>query len=203
MSIIDYPQFKTVDTMSQQVDKLILFVADVDSNNTVLTVTSEKFTDIYSNGGNTSTWTYPDTVITSGSTATFNTSSEFNVNSVNTNITSSSNTNIIGNDVQITATGATGGVILDSKDNLFNVVLKTDGSTYGVLRNNGDNLTIRSKVNDVIILNGSDAAATDATFTGTITMPFSSVDTTAKDVAGAINELKALITALQNQVDNL
>ena len=203
MAIIDYPEFKTVDTMSQQVDKLVLLVADVDSNNTVLTVTSEKFTDIYSNDGNTSTWAYPDTVITSGSTATFNTSSEFNVNSVNTTITSSLNTNIIGNDVQLTATGGLGGVIIDSKDNLFNVVLKTDGSTYGVLRNNGDNLTIRSKVNDVIILNGSDAAATDATFTGTITMPFSSVDTTAKDVAGAINELKALITALQSQVDNL
>jgi len=200
MAIIDYPEFKTVDTMNQQVEKLVLFVADVDSNNTFLSSATENFTNIYTNGVN-SNWTYSGTVITSAVVATFNTSSEFNVNSVNTNITSSVNTNVIGNDVQITATGETGGLILDSKDNLFNVVLKSDGATYGVLRNNGGNLTIRSGVNDVVVLDGTNG--TDATFTGTITMPSASVNTTAKDVAGAINELKAMIVTLQTQVDNL
>ena len=200
MAIIDYPEFKTVDTMNQQVEKLVLFVADVDSNNTFLSSATENFRDIYTNGVN-SNWTYSGTVITSAVVATFNTSSEFNVNSVNTNITSSVNTNVIGNDVQITATGETGGLILDSKDNLFNVVLKSDGATYGVLRNNGGNLTIRSGVKDVVVLDGTNG--TDATFTGTITMPSASVNTTAKDVAGAINELKAMIVTLQTQVNNL
>lgn len=198
MAITDYPLFTTEDTLSQQVDKLVLLVGDVDSNNESILSSVTNINSVFDFP--TSTWSYTDSVTTNATDIKFTATKDFNVNAVDLNLIASSNSKLCGNDVSIVADGNNGGITLDAKDDLFNVVLKSNGSTYGVLRNNGGNLTIRSNVNDVIVLNGS---TLDATFQGTITMPPSSVDTTAKDVAGAINELKALITALQSQVDNL
>ena len=199
MALIDYPDFLTTDTMNQQVTKLVAIVGDVDSNNTVLFQNADALDEVYN--ATTYTWSYPSNVNTSATNITFNASSTWDVNAANLDITATANAHLTGNDIQLEATGSNGGITLDSKDNLFNVVLKTNGSTYGVLRNNGGNLTLRSGVNDVIVLDGTNG--TDATFTGTITMPSASVNTTAKDVAGAINELKALIDTLQSQVNNL
>jgi hypothetical protein len=199
MALADYPVFLTTDTMNQQVTKLVDFVADVDSNNTSISTTISDFREIFNS--TTVTWTYLDTVSTDAATIILNPTSLFDVNTATADITASDSAKLSGSSVYLNAVGASGTIVLDSKDNLSNVTLNSNGSTYGVLRNNSNNLTIRSGANDVIVLDG--ANGTDATFEGTITMPSASVNTTAKDVAGAINELKSLITSLQSQVNNL
>ena len=195
MAIIDYPDFLTTDTMNQQVTKLVDLVADVDSNNTVILNGINDFREIFNS--TTVTWNYAGTVTTDAVGIVLNPSSLFNVNTATASITASDSATLTGSTIKLDAVGESGNIILDSKDNLSNVILKDDGLTYGILRNNGDNLTIGSGDDDMIILN---AQTIDATFTGTITMPSASVNTTAKDVAGAINELEAMIDALQDQV---
>ena len=198
MAIIDYPDFLTTDTMNQQVTKLVDLVADVDSNNTVILNGINTFREIFNS--TTVTWNYAGTVTTDAVGIILNPTSLFNVNTATASITASDSATLTGSTIKLDAVGESGNIILDSKDNLSNVILKDDGLTYGILRNNGDNLTIGSGDDDMIILNAQD---NDATFTGTITMPSASVNTTAKDVAGAINELKAMIVTLQTQVNNL
>ena len=195
MAIIDYPDFLTTDTMNQQVTKLVDLVADVDSNNTVILNGINTFREIFNS--TTATWNYAGTVTTNAVGIVLNPTSLFNVNTATASITASDSATLTGSTIKLDAVGESGNIILDSKDNLSNVILKDDGLTYGILRNNGDNLTIGSGDDDMIILN---AQTIDATFTGTITMPSASVNTTAKDVAGAINELEAMIDALQDQV---
>ena len=195
MAIIDYPDFLTTDTMNQQVTKLVDLVADVDSNNTVILNGINTFREIFNS--TTVTWNYAGTVTTDAVGIILNPTSLFNVNTATASITASDIATLTGSTIKLDAVGESGNIILDSKDNLSNVILKDDGLTYGILRNNGDNLTIGSGDDDMIILN---AQTIDATFTGTITMPSASVNTTAKDVAGAINELEAMIDALQDQV---
>ena len=198
MALIDYPDFLTTDTMNQQVTKLVDLVADVDSNNTVILNGISTFREIFNS--TTVTWNYAGTVTTDAVGIILNPTSLFNVNTATASITASDSATLTGSTIKLDAVGESGNIILDSKDNLSNVILKDDGLTYGILRNNGDNLTIGSGDDDMIILN---AQTIDATFTGTITMPSASVNTTAKDVAGAINELEAMIVALQDQVNNL
>ena len=195
MALIDYPDFLTTDTMNQQVTKLVDLVADVDSNNTVILNGINTFREIFNS--TTVTWNYAGTVTTNAVGIVLNPTSLFNVNTATASITASDSATLTGSTIKLDAVGESGNIILDSKDNLSNVILKDDGLTYGILRNNGDNLTIGSGDDDMIILN---AQTIDATFTGTITMPSASVNTTAKDVAGAINELEAMIDALQDQV---
>ena len=195
MALIDYPDFLTTDTMNQQVTKLVDLVADVDSNNTVILNGINDFREIFNS--TTATWNYAGTVTTNAVGIVLNPTSLFNVNTATASITASDSATLTGSTIKLDAVGESGNIILDSKDNLSNVILKDDGLTYGILRNNGDNLTIGSGDDDMIILN---AQTIDATFTGTITMPSASVNTTAKDVAGAINELEAMIDALQDQV---
>ena len=195
MALIDYPDFLTTDTMNQQVTKLVDLVADVDSNNTVILNGINDFREIFNS--TTATWNYVGTVTTNAVGIVLNPTSLFNVNTATASITASDSATLTGSTIKLDAVGESGNIILDSKDNLSNVILKDDGLTYGILRNNGDNLTIGSGDDDMIILN---AQTIDATFTGTITMPSASVNTTAKDVAGAINELEAMIDALQDQV---
>ena len=195
MAIIDYPDFLTTDTMNQQVTKLVDLVADVDSNNSVILNGISTFREIFNS--TTVTWNYAGTVTTDAVGIILNPTSLFNVNTATASITASDSATLTGSTIKLDAVGESGNIILDSKDNLSNVILKDDGLTYGILRNNGDNLTIGSGDDDMIILN---AQTIDATFTGTITMPSASVNTTAKDVAGAINELEAMIDALQDQV---
>ena len=197
MALIDYPDFLTTDTMNQQVTKLVDLVADVDSNNTVILNGINTFREIFNS--TTVTWNYAGTVTTDAVGIILNPTSLFNVNTATASITASDSATLTGSTIKLDAVGESGNIILDSKDNLSNVILKDDGLTYGILRNNGDNLTIGSGDDDIdmIILNAQDM---DATFTGTITMPSASVNTTAKDVAGAINELEAMIDALQDQV---
>ena len=195
MALIDYPDFLTTDTMNQQVTKLVDLVADVDSNNTSILTTITDFREIFN--ATTVTWNYAGTVTTDAVGIILNPTSLFNVNTATASITASDSATLTGSTIKLDAVGESGNIILDSKDNLSNVILKDDGLTYGILRNNGDNLTIGSGDDDMIILN---AQTMDATFTGTITMPSASVNTTAKDVAGAINELEAMIDALQDQV---
>ena len=195
MAIIDYPDFLTTDTMNQQVTKLVDLVADVDSNNTFILNGINTFREIFNS--TTVTWNYAGTVTTDAVGIVLNPTSLFNVNTATASITASDSATLTGSTIKLDAVGESGNIILDSKDNLSNVILKDDGLTYGILRNNGDNLTIGSGDDDMIILN---AQTIDATFTGTITMPSASVNTTAKDVAGAINELEAMIDALQDQV---
>ena len=195
MALIDYPDFLTTDTMNQQVTKLVDLVADVDSNNVSILTTITNFREIFN--ATTVTWNYVGTVTTDAVGIILNPTSLFNVNTATASITASDSATLTGSTIKLDAVGESGNIILDSKDNLSNVILKDDGLTYGILRNNGDNLTIGSGDDDMIILN---AQTIDATFTGTITMPSASVNTTAKDVAGAINELEAMIDALQDQV---
>ena len=198
MALIDYPDFLTTDTMNQQVTKLVDLVADVDSNNTFILNGINTFREIFNS--TTVTWNYAGTVTTDAVGIVLNPTSLFNVNTATASITASDSATLTGSTIKLDAVGESGNIILDSKDNLSNVILKDDGLTYGILRNNGDNLTIGSGDDDMIILN---AQTIDATFTGTITMPSASVNTTAKDVAGAINELEAMIDALQDQVTAL
>jgi len=199
MALIDYPDFLTTDTMNQQVTKLVDLVADVDSNNTSILTTITDFREIFN--ATTVTWNYAGTVTTDAVGIVLNPTSLFDVNTATVDIAASDSANFAGSSVYLNAVGASGNIVLESKDNQSNVTLNSNGTTYGILRNNGSNLTIRSGANDVIVLDGTNG--TNATFTGTITMPSASVNTTAKDVAGAINELKALITSLQSQVNNL
>ena len=198
MALIDYPDFLTTDTMNQQVTKLVDLVADVDSNNTNILTTIQDFREIFNS--TTVTWDYVGTVTTQATGVVFNTSSLFDVNTATLDITASDSATLTGSTIKIDAVGESGDIVLESNNNLSNVTLKSNGTTYGILRNNGDNLTIRSRDTDMIILN---AQTLDATFSGTITLPSASVNTTAKDVAGAINELEAMIVALQNQVTAL
>jgi len=199
MALIDYPDFLTTDTMNQQVTKLVDLVADVDSNNTSILTTITDFREIFN--ATTVTWNYAGTVTTDAVGIVLNPTSLFDVNTAKVDIAASDSANLTGSNIELDAVGTSGGIVLDSRNNISNVTLKSNGTTYGILRNNGTNLTIGSGVNDVIVLDGTNG--TDATFTGTITMPSASVNTTAKDVAGAINELKSLITSLQSQVNNL
>ena len=199
MALIDYPDFLTTDTMNQQVTKLVDLVADVDSNNTSILTTITDFKEIFN--ATTVTWNYAGTVTTDAVGIVLNPTSLFDVNTAKVDIAASDSANFTGSTIKLDAVGTSGNIVLDSRNNLSNVILKSNGTTYGVLRNNGSNLTIGSGVNDVIVLDGTNG--TDATFTGKITMPSGSVNTTAKDVAGAINELQAMIVSLQNQVNNL
>ena len=199
MALIDYPDFLTTDTMNQQVTKLVDLVADVDSNNTNILTTITDFREIFNS--TTVTWSYAGTVTTDAIGIVLNPTSLFDVNTSTLELTATDSATFTGSVIELDAVGVSGSIILDSRDNLSNVTLKSNGTTYGILRNNGSNLTIGSGANDVIVLDGSNG--TDATFTGKITMPSASVNTTAKDVAGAINELKTLITNLQTQVNNL
>ena len=199
MALIDYPDFLTTDTMNQQVTKLVDLVADVDSNNTSILTTITDFREIFN--ATTVTWNYAGTVTTDAAGIVLNPISLFDVNTAKVDIAASDSANFTGSTIKLDAVGTSGNIVLDSRNNLSNVILKSNGTTYGVLRNNGSNLTIGSGVNDVIVLDGTNG--TNATFTGAITMPSASVNTTAKDVAGAINELKALIVTLQDQVNNL
>ena len=210
MAISDYPDFLTTDTMNQQVTKLVEFVADVDSNNTSILENITDFTDIYTvetlnfafGPVTFFNWNYDGVVTTDGLTVQFNATTVFDVNGGVVDITAITDAKFAGENIQLNGVGPNSNITLESRDNLSNVILKSNGSTYGLLRDNDTNLTIGSGVNDVIILDGSNAG-TDATFTGTITLPASSVTTTAKDVAGAINELNSLISSLQIQVNNL
>jgi hypothetical protein len=199
MALIDYPDFLTTDTMNQQVTKLVDLVADVDSNNTSILTTITDFREIFN--ATTVTWNYAGTVTTDAVGIVLNPTSLFDVNTAKVDIAASDSANFTGSNIELDAVGTSGGIVLDSRNNLSNVALKANGTTYGILRNNGSNLTIGSGVNDVIILDGTNV--TNATFTGAITMPSASVNTTAKDVAGAINELKTMIVTLQDQVNNL
>ena len=199
MALIDYPDFLTTDTMNQQVTKLVDLVADVDSNNTSILTTITDFREIFN--ATTVTWSYAGTVTTDAVGIVLNPTSLFDVNTAKVDIAASDSANLTGSNIELDAVGTSGGIVLDSRNNISNVALKSNGTTYGILRNNGTNLTIGSGVNDVIVLDGTNG--TNATFTGAITMPSASVNTTAKDVAGAINELKALIVTLQDQVNNL
>ena len=210
MAISDYPDFLTTDTMNQQVTKLVEFVADVDSNNTSILENITDFTDIYTvetlnfafGPVTFFNWNYDGVVTTDGLTVQFNATTVFDVNGGVVDITAITDAKFAGENIHLNGVGPNSNITLESRDNLSNVILNSNGSTYGLLRDNGTNLTIGSGVNDVIILDGSNAG-TDATFTGTITLPASSVTTTAKDVAGAINELKTMIVTLQVQVNNL
>ena len=213
MAISDYPDFLTTDTMNQQVTKLVEFVADVDSNNTSIIENIADFTDIYSvetlqfafGPVTFFKWNYDvsnGVVTTDGLTVQFNATTVFDVNGGVVDIAAITDAKFAGENIHLNGVGPNSNITLESRDNLSNIILNSNGSTYGLFRDNDTNLTIGSGVNDVIILDGSNSG-TDATFTGTITLPSSSVTTTAKDVAGAINELNSLISSLQIQVNNL
>ena len=171
MAIADYPQFRTSDTMDRQVTKLVEFVSDVDTNITALSSSLSSINSIYNYENKI--WNYSDTVTTNATgNITFNPTLNFNVNSTLTNIISLDSAKIAGKNIDIVATG----------------------TIIGTGR-----MTFKSGVDDVLVLNGTGTTGTgttDATFSGTITMPTNSVNTTAKDVAGAINELRAAIVSL-------
>lgn len=103
-------------------------------------------------------------------------------------------------------------ITLSSDQDLANVILRSDGTTYGVLRNNGGQLEILSGA-----LVAQTMSADGTTFTGEIVMPTTgdaSPETDAKTVHGAINELHdeindivdtevPRITALETDLSNL
>ena len=81
-----------------------------------------------------------------------------------------------------------GGIITLTSDNdLANIILRSDGTTYGALRNNGGQLEVLSGS-----LVAQTMTSTGTTFTGEIVMPSigdGSPDTESKTVHGALNEL--------------
>ena len=88
-----------------------------------------------------------------------------------------------------TTTGPTlfnsGGTIsLASDQDLANVLLRSNGQTFGALRNKSGHLEIMSSLGTALTF-----SAGDAKFVGTITPPGGTLDTTAVDVVGAINEI--------------
>ena len=98
-------------------------------------------------------------------------------------LTSTSNT------FSSTTTGATlvnaGGTIsLASDQDLANVLLRSNGQTFGAFRNKSGHLEIMSSLGPAITFSTGDAK-----FVGTITPPGGTLDTTAVDVVGAINEI--------------
>ena len=102
-------------------------------------------------------------------------------------LTSTSNT------LSSTTTGATlvtaGGTIsLSSDQDLANVLLRSNGQTFGALRNKGGHLEIMSSLGPAVTFSTGDAK-----FVGTITPPGGTLDTTAVDLVGAINEINANI----------
>ena len=88
-----------------------------------------------------------------------------------------------------TTTGPTifnsGGTIsLASDQDLANVLLRSNGQTFGALRNSSGHLQIMSNLGPAITFSTGDAK-----FVGTITPPGGTLDTTAVEVVGAINEI--------------
>jgi hypothetical protein len=87
----------------------------------------------------------------------------------------------------LTELGGTGAMLLSSDEDNGNVVLRSNGSTYGVFRKNSNHLEILSGLGQAVIFRTGDAK-----FPGTITMPSAgdgSPYTNDKTVHGAINEL--------------
>ena len=171
MAIADYPKFKLTDTMSGQVGKLNEFVYAVDSNNTAL-LSRDDVSSLWYPAYQA--WVYPNSFYTTiTGQGQFDTTLNFNINAkAETNITAEQSANLTGKNINITASGNESG--------------------------NG-RMTLKSGPDDVLVLNGINASGgtyTDATFSGTITMPSNVVNTTAKDVAGAINELRAALITL-------
>lgn len=86
-----------------------------------------------------------------------------------------------------TTTGPTlfnsGGTIsLASDQDLANVLLRSNGQTFGALRNKSGHLEIMSSLGPAVTF-----SAGDAKFVGTVTVP--GLETTAQEVTGAINEI--------------
>lgn len=79
---------------------------------------------------------------------------------------------------------STGTISLSSNQNTANVLLRSDGSTYGALRNKSGHLEIMSSLGTALTFSSG-----NATFPGTVTLPGNDLNTSAKDAAGAINEV--------------
>lgn len=79
---------------------------------------------------------------------------------------------------------STGTISLTSDQDIANVLLRSNGSTYGGLRNKSGHLEILSNLSPAVTF-----SVGDANFPGTITLPGNDLNTDAKDVAGAINEV--------------
>ena len=87
-----------------------------------------------------------------------------------------------------TLVSAGGTISLSSDQDLANVLLRSAGQTFGALRNKGGHLEIMSSLGPAVTFSTGDAK-----FVGTITPPGGTLETTAVDLVGAINEINSKI----------
>lgn len=87
-----------------------------------------------------------------------------------------------------TLVAAGGTISLSSDQDLANVLLRSSGQTFGALRNKGGHLEIMSSLGPAVTFSTGDAK-----FVGTITPPGGTLETTAVDLVGAINEINSKI----------
>lgn len=198
----DYPVFKVTHTLHQLVDKLNEQTDVVSENLTLVDSSLNKTLEVFDHEG--SITTNGDLKITvenlhisadSGVGLAYLSSNRFVQNVENNYLLD------VGSSIT-----------LSSDQDLANVILRSDGNTYGVLRNNGGQLEILSGA-----LVAQTMSADGTTFTGQIVMPTTgdaSPETDAKSVHGAINELHneindivdtevPRITSLETDVSNL
>lgn len=198
----DYPDYTVSDTLHQLVDKLNVMVNTIDDNTRQFDSSVSALESVID--VETGIFTMANDLVVNATNVTFNDSDDFAVNAETGHLN-------FGGSLFVDASTA---IILDGHNNLANVILRSNGSTYGALRNNNNNLELVSGVTPMLTFVGS---SKDAEFSGTITMPSSGVgspSTTAKTVDGALTELhsqidsvnddaQSAITALQLRVTTL
>ena len=173
----DYPDYTVSDTLHQLVDKLNLMVNSIDSNTRQFDSSVGALESVID--AETGIFNMADDLVVNATNVTFNDSGDFIVNA------QSSRLNTEGTLFVDAGTA----IVLDGHNDLANIILRSNGSTYGSLRNGGGNLELLSGVTPVVSFTGS---TKDAEFAGTITMPSTgtgSPATTSKTVDGALTEL--------------
>jgi len=195
-----YPAFTTEDTLTQLVTKLVTLTDDVAKD----VETIEDFDSDISVVFNASTGVqnYKDNVTVNANNGIYSFDSDYTLGASSCAFTSNRGVTIdagdegaIKYDVSLWASKS---IVLRADNDLENVILKSGEIEYGSFVNNDGNLTIKSGLNDVIILNGT-SEQVSANFQGEIGLPDdgpAAPDTTSKTVAGAINELRAAIILL-------
>lgn len=185
-----YQEYTVTDTLHQLVDKLNLMVNTIDSNTRQFDSSVSALESVID--AKNGIFDMDSGLVVNANGVTFNDSADFTVNAQNGRL------NFEGS-LQVDAATT---IVLDGHSDLANVTLKSNGSTYGALRNNGGNLELISGLTPVVSFTGS---TKDTEVKGTITMPSSgdgSPVTTSKTVDGAIGELKTEITAVDDSAQS-
>lgn len=169
-------EFKLTDTMHQLVDRLNSYVS---TNTTNRKIFDSAVNDLL--------------FMVDRDTSTIRGDSDLTILSNNIDLTIDSDatitaTNLTTNTVKSTQLNAGTAIVLSSAFDTANVLLRSNGMTYGALRNQGNNLELMTGVAVGLTL-----APANVTVPGQITMPSTGIGspvTVAKTVSGAIEELK-------------